>query len=425
MSTFTLTILLIYIIALIRHKNVVRPNTIFTVAILSALWITNLRLSTHQSVYPIWFYFLVYFSVFLFNVGHKLLLSYNNNSAESLEQEIRFDGMEYYNGRVVKIVIFVLWLAVMLSVAITILVLGPPPAISLSSDRNEYFLSGWGSIYALNTVLYALILFDRYQKQSLGKFWNYLFTISLYAVVFLMANKFQIFSLILVFFTSRALLKKGQSIWKIIVLFVVGLTVFVLMYSLIYIRMYNFTNEDTLYYYGVSIPQKYGFLANPYLYIATNLENLFHYMQTSHHMMLGYCELYNITRSFDFCNFVFGNNIGSHYFEYSKSLHMGAMNTGSMFLLSYRDFGIPGMLLYTLLCGMICGKIENHVVNSKTFISYFEYCYAMICVFMSFFTDSFLTKNMIINLIVALIISKLIHENVVFAFKGRTLREFN
>lgn len=425
MGTLTLIFLIVYIFTLIRHKNVVRPNTIFTIVILAALWITSLRLSSHQSEYPIWFFLLIYCTIILFNFGGRVFRSYSNSNTEYLEQAIRFDGMNYYNGRVLKLIVVVMWLAVMLSVAVTIFVLGAPPAISLTSDRSEYFLSGWGSIYSLNTVLYALILFDRYQKKALGKFWNFIFTFSLYVVVFLMANKFQIFSLLLVYFVSRALLKKGQSLWKILIFVGAGLFIFVMMYNFIYAQMYNFSNEDTLYYYGVNLPGKYDFLANPYLYVATNFENLYHFINTKHHMMFGYCEIYNITRSFKFCDAVFTKNIGYYYPEYTDSLHMGAMNTGSMFLIPYRDFGIAGMLLYSFLCGIICGSIEKYVIKKKNFTSYFLYCYAMICVFMSFFTDSFLTKNMIINLIAAFVISKLIHEEVVFAYKGKTLKEYN
>lgn len=423
MEILTIIILIAYIATLIRRKNVVRPNTLFTIVILSSMFVTGLRLSSRQSIYPVWFYLLIYLTIIAFNIGNSISLSYNRSNTDFLESEIRFNGMSNYNSGIMRIIIIILWLALMLSVVVTIAVLGPPPALSLTSDRNEYFLSGWGSIYALNTSLYALLLFDRYQKESLGKFWNYFFSYSIYLVVFLMANKFQIFSLIFVFFTARALLKKGQSLWKIFLLIFIGLIVFVLLYNYIYINMYDFTNEDSVYYYEVNIPHKYNYLANPYLYIATNFENLYHYFSSPHHLMYGYCELYNITRDFRLCNFIYTDRIGNFYTEYNESLHMGALNTGSMFLIPYRDFGVPGILIYSFICGSICGAIQRHVMKYKTFAAFFAYCYAIICVFMSFFTESFLSKNMLINLVAGLFISILVHEKIVFSFKGKTIKD--
>jgi oligosaccharide repeat unit polymerase len=248
------------------------------------------------------------------------------------------------------------------------------------------------------------LIFDKYQKNVMGNLINTILLVILIGIVFLMANKFQFFLMIFVHFTATALLKKKQSIKKLIIIGALGIAIFAVMYNVIYVKMYSFSVSDSIYWYQLRIPDKLSFLANPYLYVANNFENLYHFMETSPQKTLGYKGLYNITRNYDICNFIYPAKIAVHYSDFTESLHMGAMNTGSIFLNPYHDFGYGGIIVYAAFCGMICCQIENRVVRKRNFGTFFAYCYCIISVFLSFFADCFLRKNMLINLFAGIVV---------------------
>lgn len=419
MQLITALILLVYIFIVIRHKNIFRPDIVFTIVMLSTLLITGLRLSSLQSYYKPWFYIMIYIAIILFSVSERLVLKYRG--IHELEEEIRFNGMAMYDPHTMRVMVFILWLLVAVSFAITIVVLGAPPALSLSSDRSTYYLGGWGAIFSLNSVLYTLILFDRYQLKAINNKLSIFYIISLYCSVILIANKFQIFTLVLIFIVMRSLMVKGQSVRSLIFLAIIAILIFAILYNTVYLKMYNFSEADTLKWYSLNIPKQIGFLANPYLYIANNFDNLYNFMSKNPNLMYGYNAIYNITRSNNLCKLLFGQLISARSKDFAVSVNFGAMNTGSFFLNSYWDFGIPGIFIYTVFCGMLCGFIERKLVQNKNFMSCFAYCYAMISVFLSFFTDSFLSKSMLINLVGAAIVSAILHEKIVFTFRGKKI----
>lgn len=410
MQIVTLFVLFAYIIQIVRHDNIFRPHYIFSVIMLSALLITGLRISRLQSSYDVLFYITIYLSVLIVNVTHYITKKYSN--LEARERTLRNVGTIAYDRKIVNALAKVLWILITVSVVITIIILGAPPAISMTDQRDEYFVSGWGTIYSLNTVLFALLIYDRFQKRYISNMCFYVFGGMVIIYVVLMANKFQIFTLLIVLFTEMAILKKGQALQSLFILAVIVVLVFLVMYVLIYSQMYNFTADDTIYWYKLNLPARLGFLAQPYLYVANNFENLFNYMKTPHHYMFGYNILYNATRNSSLCNLVFGESISKYASEFRNSLQMGAMNTGSCLLYPYRDFGVPGIIAYSCFCGFVFGQAEKRLVTKKDFASVFIYAYAVLSACFSFFSENLFSKPLIINLLSAMIISPLIHKKI-------------
>jgi oligosaccharide repeat unit polymerase len=358
-------------------------------------------------------------TIFLFSVSERLVLKYRG--VNEIEEDLRFEEMEPYDPHTMRIIVFILWTLVILSFVITVVVLGAPPALSLQSDRETYYLGFWGAFFSLNSVLYSLILFDRYQIQAIDRKLSEFYSITLYCTVFLFANKFQIFTLILIFIVMRGILVKGQKIRSLIILVAVAILIFTILYNTVYLKMYNFSVNDTLKWYNMKLPKEFGFIANPYLYIANNFDNLYTFISMKPSRMYGYNGVYNITRSKELCEFIFTPSISARSKDFSGSMRLGAMNTGSIFLHPYWDFGIAGVFIYAVFCGALCGFIERKLVENKDFMSCFAYCYAMIGVFASFFTDAFLSKSMLINLLAAAIISAILHEKIVFMFRGKRI----
>lgn len=289
-------------------------------------------------------------------------------------------------------------------------VLGAPPAISLTSERSSYYISGIGTVYLLNTALFALIVFGYFQKNKcISKYSLLLFIGTTVLSVFLMANKFQIFTLAIAFFTIISILKKEQSFKSILMLSVSAILLFAVMYEFVYSEMYSFSSADAVYWYKISLPNQLRFLAQPYLYIANNFENLYHFMSIEHHNTFGYNLMYNATRNMDLCKDLFGSQIVGFSNEFADSLQMKSMNTGSALVASYQDFGFLGIFAYSILIGAISGLAEKNLIKKKNFMSVFMYSYVNTSLFLSFLSENFFSKPLLINLLAVWLLSPFIN----------------
>lgn len=409
MQYVTLVILIVYVLYHIKDDNIFRPDTIFVLVILGSMAITGVKIAAYQSNYSWWYYLVLYIAVVIFCFSYYLTKKYRKSEYQKAK---RINERIEYNSKTMKRIITMMWLVVIGSVAIMWFSLGAPPALSLNSNRSNYFIGGFGTIYLLNTVLFALLVFDHFQKSSISNTLYYFYIGTLTICVFLMANKYQIFTLAVMYFTIKSLLKKGQSVKSVLKILILVIVVFVVMYNTIYTKMYNFTGMDTIYWYGLNIPNQLAFLAQPYLYISNNFENLYHYMCVKHHFMFGYNFLYNSTRNISLCASVFGSKIVSYANEYGNSLQMPAMNTGTAFLIPYRDFGIGGIFLYAMIIGVVAGKSEKRLLEKRSFLSVYIYSYVMTSVFFSFFTESFFSKPFLINIAVAIILDFLLSNKI-------------
>ena len=408
MQYITLLILVTYIFFHIREKNVIRPDYIYTIVMLGSLYITGLQLSAYQSKYEWWFYACIYGSVILFCTSYSIAKKYKKN--EKLKIQIRKSAAFVYDADGMKKTIIFLWLIVEGAVLIMWSVLGAPPAISLTSERSSYYISGIGTLYLLNTALFALIVFGYFQKNKcISKYSFLLFIGTTVLSVFLMANKFQIFTLAIAFFTIISILKKEQSFKSILMLSVAAILLFAVMYEFVYSEMYSFSSADAVYWYKISLPNQLRFLAQPYLYIANNLENLYHFMSIEHHNTRGYNLMYNATRNMDLCKKIFGSQIVGFSNEFADSLQMKSMNTGSALMASYQDFGFLGIFAYSILIGAISGLAEKNLIKKRNFMSVFMYSYVIISLFLSFLSENFFSKPLLINLLVVWLLSPFIN----------------
>ena len=104
-----------------------------------------MHLSDLQSEYPIDFTLLILSLILAFIAGGKFsnLIKWNPKNVDV-----------QYKSSVMQLVCFLLWSGILISFIVEVLVLGAPPAISMAI-RSEYFLSLWGSIVILQSVLRA------------------------------------------------------------------------------------------------------------------------------------------------------------------------------------------------------------------------------------------------------------------------------
>ncbi len=407
MQIVTLIFLTVYMLVLVRKKNVITPGVIFPLIFGGAFFLSGLHLSFYQSTYPIWFYLLMYLLIFIFEVAYK-----GANDSLTKKSERNLQAFRDYDSETFKLIVILLWISILVSFLITVIKLGVPPLLNYAVDRSDYFLSGFGTILALSPLLFCLLLYDRYSKRVLNNSCYIIYLSTLLVIVVLMANKFEIFEFLILWIAINAIMKKGQSFMTIVWLVIIAVVIFVILYSTVYVQMYNFTVDQANYYYGMNLPEQFSFIVYPYLYIAGNFENLYHFMISDSHLMWGYKTLYNITRDVTICNLIYPNSISMYSNEFTNSLHWGTLNTGTLFVYSYHDFGVLGMVMSSMFIGAWSGYVGiKYKLNGK-FFWLFTYLLTIVSLFLAFFTDMFTAKSTIVNIVVAWIVSKIIYTRV-------------
>lgn len=407
--TIVLGILLLILILYIffnRSVNLMEPGILFCVIILSTYFLANLHLSELQSAYPVWFSLLILSMIAVFYIGCKTANTFTVGHAE----------ISPYDPSMMRHVVFILWVLILLGFIMTVRALGAPPAIS-GTERSEYFVSGWGSAVLLQTTLTALLLFDRYHQKATGRmYWTYMLSIILLTILY--ANKFQIIYLLVLILAAKNSYGKKIHIKNLLLLAFVIILLFIILFQFVYQNMYGITMKDMYIGYYMNIPYKFSFITQPYLYLAYNYENLYHYLISSPHHLYGYKTLYGVIDSLRLEGFV-PQNILIYTEEWKHLLKVPSLTTGTMFEDFAQDGGIPLMFVLTYLAGMWSSFCYRKFQCNKNFQWFFLYASSVVAIFFSFFSNAFTSKVTLINIAASLLVGWVLQTK--FIYKGREI----
>lgn len=408
MSLIVGIILAIYIGFLVFYKveDLLRPSIIFSLLMMSTYFLSTLRYSLLQEPYPFWFTILILSLILTFYFGDK--------SASIFHKPIE-KSMVNYSTVTMNILIFVMWFLLIFSFIKMVQILGAPPAIS-KGNRVEYFVSGWGTIVILQSSFFGLLLYDRFNKNATKKmFWVYCTSIVLIAV--LLSNKFQIIYMLVLFLISYNSFKKKIKLKTLLFSALSIIFLFILLYEFVYKDMYG-VSMDTLYSaYRMRIPGNLKYLTQPYLYVAFNFENLYHFIVSDTHHLHGLKSFGSILELFNLKG-IYSLQTLSYLSEWKNLLPIPSMTTGTMFQDFVQDGGIPFAYVMTYLCGLGSRASYDSFKINKNFGSFFLYAATTVAIFMSFFANVFTLKVTVMNVIVALIFSMILKLNLVIG-KGK------
>lgn len=400
-----LIILILYII-IQKSVNLMEPGVLFCIIILTTYFLATLRLSSLQSVYPLWFTLLILAMIAMFYLGCRTANVFSISDAET----------QTYDPFRMRCIIFVLWTLILFGFLMTVQTLGAPPAIS-GTERADYFVSGWGSIVLLQTTLAALLLFDRYNQRAVGgMFWIYMASIVILTALY--ANKFQIIYLLVLILVARNSYGKKIKIKNLLLLALAIILLFVILFQFVYQNMYGVTMKDMYIGYYMNIPYKFNFITQPYLYLAYNYENLYHYLISSPHHLYGYKTLYGFIDSFHLEGLV-PANILAYIDEWKNLLKVPSLTTGTMFEDFAQDGGIPLMFILTYLAGVWSAFCYRKFQKNKNFIWFFLYAASVVAIFFSFFSNAFTSKVTLINIFASLVIGWVLHTR--FLYHGKEI----
>ena len=373
-------------------KELLAPNNLFTLIILSTYAIACLRFSDLQHEYNIWFLLQLVLAILCFRLGYKFKVkNYNEKFIYT------------YNETKLKKIIYLLFFVVVGSFIVMWIKLGPPPAIS-KVDRASYFVSGFGTLYLTIDILTFLLIYDLFDKKVM-KNKSYMMLLLLIIIIILMANKFQIIYFICQYTVLYNFMKKKINIKALIALVLLILIIFVLYYSVIYQGMY-ISNDDMYMVNKMNFPERYSMLTNPYLYIAFNYENLYYYMSCNDVQFgFGYYILQDLLDAFEIKEILY-NNCDFLTNQWKENLQYKWLTTGTIFRELYMDFGVIGIYLGCICMGYISKISYKKGINSKSIFYVYFYASNMISIFLAFFTNNFISINYLLNVFCTYWISK-------------------
>lgn len=389
---FVTIILIIFIFYNIKKKrDLLLPENLFTIVILSTYAIACLGFSNLQHEYKFSYTIVILIFILSFYLGAHIKLGDKNTFTYN------------YNEKKLKISVYVLFTIVLSSFLIMCLKLGPPPLIS-KQDRATYFLSGVGTVYLMIDVLSFLIIFDLFDKKIIGKK-SYIMLAIILAMIILMSNKFQIIYFACQYLVLYNIMKKKIKLVTLLKLVVVALVIFIIYYNFIYNGMY-ISNDEMYTVNQMNFSQKYSLLTNPYLYVAFNYENIYNYMKLdSVTYGFGYYTFEEILDAINLKELLIDNN-ELLINQWKNNLQYPWLTTGTIFREFYMDFGYPGTCLMMMVLGIICHNSYKRCYTNKSIFYIYLYATNMVSIFLAFFTNNFISINYIINLLCAYIISK-------------------
>ena len=375
-----------------NRKDILAPNNLFTLIILTTYALACLRFSDLQHEYNFIFFVQLILAVLAFRLGYKIKII---NTDEK--------WVYTYNTLKLKKVIYFLFFIVVGSFAVMWVKLGPPPAIS-KVDRFTYFVSGFGTLYLMIDILTFLLIYDLFDRKAMKKM-SYVMLFILLIIIILMANKFQIIYLICQYTVLYNLMKKKINMKILIGLVLIILIIFVFYYSIIYKGMY-ISNDDMYIVNRMNFSPQFSILTNPYLYIAFNYENLYYYMSCNDVQFgFGYYVLQDVLDAFDLKELFFEN---SDFLEnqWRNNLQYKWLTTGTIFREFYMDFGLIGIYLGCMIIGYISKISYFKGKNSKSIFYVYFYTSNMVSIFLAFFTNNFISINYLLNIFCSYWISR-------------------
>lgn len=230
-------------------------------------------------------------------------------------------------------------------------------------------------------------------------------------IAFLLANKYQIIYMIILYLIAYNSFKKKIGIKNLVIASIAVIVVFIIMYEAVYKNLYGVSMMAITYGYKMNLPKGLEFLSQPYLYVAFNYENLYKFLQHDTHCLYGLKTFSSIINTFHLTIF-YPQNVLGYLDEWKNMLTVKSMTTGTMLEDFAQDGRMVGMIIFTFLCGMWSKYSYKKFKFDKSFFSFYMYCATTAAIFMSFFTNAFTSKITLINIIGAFIINILLNSKV-------------
>ncbi len=398
----------------LRYKgDIFSPGRIFGVIWFLAIGLTDLKFSRLQHPWTMlqWCFLLI--GVFSFLMGIVIVnVVYLGKPTLSIDRIRQIVSKLIYNDVVAFRVVIFLFFLYMGSYSIAVIIHGSVPLFSKvpSEARTRFGIFGIGLlIHLAPTVMYLIVqyylLVKNRTKSKLVLAVIFLMTSISY---FLLLQRYAyalwaVLTIVFLYYGSRHItLKKGV----VIVAIFIGL-----FYWISSIRL---TGQVAYYSYIMSemkFPHQYAIFTEPYMYLVTNLENFTHASSKLEQFTFGYY-------TFDFIAALSGvKHWIANYFVLNETPFLtSGYNTYSFFWNFYRDFGLIGLTLCSMLEGLFIGLLYNRMRQSPSILLITAYAIAVFVMIFSFFNHALSMLHFVFNTGVLVVANALVlkRKNIIF-----------
>ena len=263
------------------------------------------------------------------------------------------------------------------------LVKGYIPIFSLhpAAARNDYFIFGVGLFtHTMPVIVFFSLIYFIFTDKNYGR--KRLLKLIMFVTILTYLFLLQRYQLVMVSVLVFTLLY--YSTWKIrfrtMALFILaGVT---LIYSVATIRSGKIIQVALYVTSEMKFSPKLAFITEPYMYIVMNVENFVHAMSKIDYFSYG-------TYSFDwfFALIQLKYPIKEYFGFVDDPFLFSGYNTYTFFWTFYRDFGIIGISLIPMGCGLVVGSVYYSMRRNPSIELISFYCVAVFVMVMSFFVN--------------------------------------
>lgn len=368
-----------------KRADILSPSRIFVFLWSFAIGITDLKLSALQFEWNNtgWMLLLIGVAAFLVGTFVVFVLNFTVQLTPMREVRLRLSRRQFDESVFFKIIL-VVFAAYVVSYLASYLIKGFIPLLSKRPGqmRTQFGVFGFGLIvHAAPAVMFFVVqYFVSINKRGFHKFvlaLVFLFTAGSY---FLLLQRFDfaiwaIVSFVFFYYATRYVSLKTVLIT---ILPFVGIFYWVSSLRLIgAIKYYMFLMSK------MKISTDYAFVTEPYMYVATNLENFVRSSQKLDQFTFGYYSL-NFISSLTGLRHWMGE-----YFNLDDTPYLtSGYNTYSFLWTYYRDFGVVGLALFPFLEGMIIAHLYYAMRKQPSILNVSLYALAVFVMLISFFHNA-------------------------------------
>jgi oligosaccharide repeat unit polymerase len=389
-----------------KGTDVFSPARLFAMVWSFSLGLVELKFSGLQQDWSTYSWLVLAVSLFSVLLGMFIIYVHNFEGANAPITEMRKTIINFrVNSNVLFKIILFLFFAYSLSYLIVYLVAGFIPFFTKRPDlmRARWNVFGAGLIiHSVPTIIYLIVLYYiKVAHQLRNKIvLTMILIISLTSYILLL----QRFDLVIFMVLAVMFLYYGTFKLKARLVLILFVVLILLIYGISSIRASNLFLEY-LYYGGkMKFDKTYAIFTEPYMYISMNIENFAHAVE----------KLTNFTYGFFTFDFVLALTGLKHWlFEYHfidtyPFLISGTYNTYTMFFAYYRDFGILGSFIFSMLFGVLSYTSYARMKRFPDINSISLYGVFTVVILFSFFIPMLSWLHFIYNLTTIHLLTKII-----------------
>ena len=367
-----------------KDSDFLSPSRVFGFTWSVVLALVNLKLSRLQFNWtPIeWVYVLMgpasfligLFIAYVMNVGTPLW------SIDEMRQKIKTQKIN--NEKLFYLILFGFFVY-FIGYLVIYLVKGYIPIFSLhpAAARNDYFIFGVGLFtHTMPVIVFFSLIYLIFTDNNHSKKW--LLKLIMFVTILTYLFLLQRYQLIMVSVLVFTLLY--YSTWRIrfrtMVLFIMAGVI--LIYSVATIRTGKIIQLALYITSEMKFSPRFAFITEPYMYIVMNVENFVHAMSKIDYFSYG-----AYTFDWFFALIQLKYPIKEYFGFVDNPFLFSGYNTYTFFWTFYRDFGIIGISLIPMGCGLIVGSVYYSMRRNPSIELISFYCVSVFVMVMSFFVN--------------------------------------